>query len=139
MLFETSREKGRAGLSLAIAYFGANGYTVSIPLNDTQDYDLVIEKEGIFQTVQCKATGTNNNQISLRTCGCNTKGSHIYKTVIETDVDILFCIDKNQNLFSIPVVELKQYGNTNVVTLRTEQTKSKSSKVFPSQRYQVFL
>ena len=30
---------------MAIAYFSSNGYVVSIPLNDTQDYDLVIEKE----------------------------------------------------------------------------------------------
>ena len=35
MLFETNKEKDRAGLSAAIAYFGMNGYNVSIPLNDT--------------------------------------------------------------------------------------------------------
>jgi len=35
MLFETNKDKGRAGISAAIAYFGMNGYTVSIPLNDT--------------------------------------------------------------------------------------------------------
>ena len=48
MLFETNREKGRAGMSLAIAYFGSNGYTVSIPLNDTQWYDLIVEKDKNF-------------------------------------------------------------------------------------------
>ena len=36
MLFETNRDKGRAGMAMAIAYFGANGYTVNVPLNDTQ-------------------------------------------------------------------------------------------------------
>ena len=36
MLFETNKDKGRAGMALGIAWFGANGYTVSIPLNDTQ-------------------------------------------------------------------------------------------------------
>lgn len=51
MLFETNREKGRAGMSLAIAYFGSNGYTVSIPLNDTQWYDLIVEKDNNFYTV----------------------------------------------------------------------------------------
>jgi hypothetical protein len=35
MIFNTNKEKGRAGLSFAIAYFGSNGYTVSLPLNDT--------------------------------------------------------------------------------------------------------
>lgn len=71
MLFETNKDKGRAGMSFAIAYFGSNGYTVSVPLNDTQWYDLIIEKDGIFQTVQCKATGSQNNTISLRNCGGN--------------------------------------------------------------------
>ena len=37
MLFETNKQKGNTGLGMAIAYFSTNGYTVSIPLNDTQD------------------------------------------------------------------------------------------------------
>lgn len=45
MLIENNKQKGNAGMALAIAYFGANGYTVSIPLNDTQWYDLVVEKD----------------------------------------------------------------------------------------------
>ena len=57
LTLENRKDKGRAGLSVAIAYFGCNGYTVSTPLNDTQKYDLVIEKDGIFQSVQCKFGG----------------------------------------------------------------------------------
>lgn len=45
MLFNSNKEKGNAGLSLAIGYYGSNGYTVSLPLNDTQDYDLIIDKD----------------------------------------------------------------------------------------------
>lgn len=44
MVITNNQQKGNAGLSLAIGYFGSNGYTVSVPLNDTQWYDLVIEK-----------------------------------------------------------------------------------------------
>ena len=33
-------------MALGIAWFGANGYTVNIPLNDTQWYDFVVEKDG---------------------------------------------------------------------------------------------
>ena len=61
VLIETNRDKGRAGLSLAIAYFGSNGYTVCLPINDTQWYDLIVEKDGVIQTVQCKFTVINNN------------------------------------------------------------------------------
>ena len=62
MLFETNKQKRNAGLGMAIAYFSTNGYTVSIPLNDTQDYDLIIEKDGVFQSVQCKATNYIGNK-----------------------------------------------------------------------------
>ena len=74
MLFETNKDKGRAGLALGIAWFGANGYSVNIPLNDTQWYDFVAEKDGKFYTVQCKATGSKDNTISLRSTG-GTKGT----------------------------------------------------------------
>ena len=35
MYFKNNKEKGNTGLAMAIAYYGANGYIVSIPLNDT--------------------------------------------------------------------------------------------------------
>ena len=57
MNFDTNKEKGNSGLGMAIAYFTTKGYTVSIPLNDTQDYDLVIERCNKLYTVQVKATG----------------------------------------------------------------------------------
>ena len=46
MYFSTNKEKGRTSLGIATVYFSMNGYTVSIPLNDTQDYDLIVEKDG---------------------------------------------------------------------------------------------
>ena len=59
MQFNSNKEKGNAGLGLAIAYFSANGYTVSIPLNDTQDYDIIIEKSDIvFAFWDEKSRGT---------------------------------------------------------------------------------
>jgi hypothetical protein len=86
MYFNTNKQKGNCGLGMAIAYFSTNGYTVSIPLNDTQDYDLIVEKNGILQRVQVKATGCigkgGNYQVALKSCG-GTKGK-THKTVIET-------------------------------------------------------
>ena len=65
MIVNTNKDRGRVGLSLAIAYFGSNGYTVSLPLNDTQWYDMIVEKSGIFQTVQCKFSSSENAEIEL--------------------------------------------------------------------------
>lgn len=133
MIFETNKDKGRAGMALGIAYFGANGYTVNIPLNDTQWYDFVIEKDGIFQTVQCKATGTSNNTIELKSRG-GTKGS-TYDFVLEHNLDFLFCLDKDQNMFVIPVQDMKEYGMKKQITLRTE--KSANGQGFQTYKYKV--
>ena len=37
MLDKTNKQRGNCGLGIAIGYFSTNGYTVSIPLNDTQE------------------------------------------------------------------------------------------------------
>ena len=112
MNFETNREKGRAGLSFAIAYFGSNGYNVSIPLNDTQDYDLVIEKDNFFQKVQCKSTGKKNKanlfyKVKLESWGGNNGGTY-YGTVKDGSADLLFVLTENQSLYLIPVKDIKQ-------------------------------
>ena len=116
MKFSSNKEKGNSGLGMAIAYFSSNGYVVSIPLNDTQDYDLVIEKDGKLAKVQVKATGckTKNNiyQLSLKSCG-GTKGK-TYKTVLDTNVDYLFAVTENVDMCMIPVKELKNRSTINL-------------------------
>ena len=54
MVFNTNKEKGNTSLGIAIAYYSSNGYTVSIPLNDTQDYDLIVDKDNVLKKVQVK-------------------------------------------------------------------------------------
>ena len=115
MILTTNKDKGRAGMSMAIAYFGSNGYTVSIPLSDTQWYDLVIEKDGKFQTVQCKAACNEDNTIFLRSMG-GSKGTE-YDNVLDHPVDLLFCLDKNQQLYLIPVEDIRRSGNKKTITI----------------------
>ena len=120
MLMDTRKNIGRVGMSLAIAYFGANGWTVNIPLNDTQWYDLIIEKDGIFKTVQCKATASKDNRIEMQSCG-GTNGS-FYDTVLNHPLDYLFCVDGNGNLYNIIMEDLRKAGNTKSFSLRTKPT-----------------
>ena len=137
MLYETNRDKGRAGMAMGIAYFGANGYTVNIPLNDTQWYDFVVEKDGKFQTVQCKATGSKDNAISLKSNGGTNGGT--YDSVLNHPLDLLFCLDKEQNIFVIPVSAIREAGNTKQITLRTEMSKFANNGSFSSVPYLVKL
>ncbi len=122
MNFATNKEKGNSGLGIAIAYFSTNGYTVSIPLNDTQDYDLIVEKDGKLKTIQIKATGCKtkwgNYQVALKSCG-GTKGKS-YKTVIETRVDELFIVNDRQEMYLIPINDIK---NKSTLTLCSKYDK----------------
>lgn len=78
---------------MAINYFTIQGYTVSLPLNDTQWYDMVVEKDNHFYTIQCKCTTTEDDAIVLKSCG-DTNGS-VYDNVINhPELDYLFCVNK---------------------------------------------
>lgn len=116
MNFNTNKEKGNTGLGIAIAYFSTNGYTVSIPLNDTQDYDLVVEKEKVFYSVQVKMTGCKtkyqNYQVALKSCG-GTKGT-TYKTFIDTNVDWLFIVNDELEMYLIPKEKIKNKATLNL-------------------------
>ena len=116
MYFSTNKEKGRSSLGIAIGYFSINGYTVSVPLNDTQDYDLVIEKDGKLETVQVKSTDCKTKygvyQVALKSCG-GTKGK-TYKTVVNTKVDKLVVITKELNIYIIPIKDIKNKSTLNL-------------------------
>jgi hypothetical protein len=119
MLFNTNKDKGRAGVSRAIGYFGSHGYTVLIPLDDTQDYDIAIEKDGIFSKVQCKATGatkpSGNFYVHLQSNG-GTKGT-TYSSVTTSSADILFILTSDEDIYVIPIEEITQ---TTSITLQKE-------------------
>jgi len=112
----TNKQKGNCGLGIAIGYFSTNGYTVSIPLNDTQDYDLLIDKDNEIKSVQVKYTTCKtkygNYQVALKSCG-GTKGT-TYKTVIDTKVDYLFIATDLLDMYLIPVKEVNNKSTLNL-------------------------
>lgn len=116
MVFNTNKEKGNSSLGIAIAYYSSNGYTVSIPLNDTQDYDLIVDKDNILRKVQVKSsackTKYGNYQVALKSCG-GTKGK-TYKTIIETNVDELFILLENLEMYIIPIKEIQNKTTLNI-------------------------
>ena len=116
------KQTGRIGLSMAINYFTLHGFTVSLPINDTQWYDLIVEKNGKFLTVQCKATATDNGTIDLRETG-GTDGS-VYNNVLNHPVHLLFCVDKDLHIWIIPTKDIKDSGVKKQITLRTEPNKN---------------
>lgn len=73
-----------AGSWDAIAYYSRLGWTVSIPITDSQDYDLLVENtDNNILKVQVKTsrylTEGGTYQVSLKTCGGNKSGQTIKK------------------------------------------------------------
>lgn len=116
MKFNSNKEKGNTGFWIAIAYYSANGYTVSIPLNDTQDYDFIVDKDNILKKIQVKATSCktkyNKYQVALKSCG-GTKGG-TYKTVVDTNIDEVFIVTDSLELFRIPIEVIKNKATLNL-------------------------
>ena len=121
---------------MAIAYFGANGYTGSVPLNDTQDYDLVVDMGGDLKKVQVKATNSkhsaNSYSLLLKTVSGTTR--KVYKTVVDTDIDYLFCLCGDGTMFLIPKEEIK---NRNTLCLSTSKSKYASKGSVDYSKYVV--
>ena len=132
MIFNTNKEKGNTGLSIAIAYFGSNGYTVSLPINDTQDYDLIVDKDDIVSRVQVKFTAfkeyENSYKVSLQSSG-GTSGK-VYKNFINTNVELLFIVCSNKTLFLFPKEVITQKSNMSV---STEKSKFSTNKLDTSE------
>ena len=116
MNFLTNKDKGNTSLGVAIAYYSSNGYVVSIPLNDTQDYDLIVDKNNIVKKVQVKSTGCKtkygNYQVALKSCG-GTKGK-TYKTIIETNIDEVFILTQDLNAYRIPINYINNKSTLNI-------------------------
>ena len=94
---KNSKIQANVGIGLAIGYFARNGITVCIPLTDSQEYDLVIDKEGIFKKVQVKTTYHKNKYgdyvVELRTwTHCAKKG---YGRKSMGPVDYLFVVTED--------------------------------------------
>jgi hypothetical protein len=124
MKLDNLKSIGNAGLSLGIAYFGSNGYIVSIPLNDTQGYDFVVDNGEELLKVEAKSTTFKTKygiyQVSLKSSG-GTRGE-TYKRVIDGEADLLFILCDNMDMYVIPIKEIK---NTTTINLGKQYQKYK--------------
>ncbi|PTR88676.1 group I intron-associated PD-(D/E)XK endonuclease [Bacillus anthracis] len=125
MLFDNvskTKEQGNMGVGMAIAYFTLKSYTVSVPLTDSQEYDLVVDIEGSLKKVQVKTSNrktTNGGyEVSLRSSGGN-KTSHTYKKFDTSEVDYVFILLGDKRMFFIPTSKMNSkstltIGNSNI-------------------------
>lgn len=96
--------QGNFGLGKAIEYFTSHSIPVSIPLNDTQKYDLVIDQNGQMKRVSVKTTRQKRHN-----CYCvelkNSGGASRKKTIRPFDnssCDLLFVLTDANTTYLIP-------------------------------------
>lgn len=85
-----SNQKGDRALGRAISYFTSLGYTVLIPLTDSQPYDLVVDINGTLKKVQVKSA--NKQVVRLRVLSSRAGGKYVVKTFNPGDYDLLYAV-----------------------------------------------
>ncbi len=99
-----TNKQGNVGLGRAISYYTDLGFVVSLPLNDSQPYDLVIDDGKALNKVQVKTT--------------RFKKDGVYKVLLEskswtyrkkfdnTKCDTLFVLTEEGSIYEIPSKEI---------------------------------
>jgi len=103
----STRKQGDVGTAYAVSYYARNGFTVSIPLADSQPYDLIVDKDGIgLKRVQVKTstkvTPTGHYSVELRTISNRRGGKLEIRKFSKQKADILFIVCGDERMFAIP-------------------------------------
>lgn len=108
--------QGNMGLGKAIEYFTSHQYVVSIPLNDTQSYDLIVEKDNIVSRVQVKTTRysetPNTYTVQLKNAGGT--GNKQVRPFDNTKCELLFILTGNNKIYLIPTKDITAKNSINI-------------------------
>ena len=115
---KNTKQQGNIGIGQALAYFTGLKWTVSIPLNDSQDYDLIVDDGSTLHRVQVKTTKyvtkSGSYQAMLKTCGGNQSWTGVSKKFDNTSVEILFVLCENGDMYCMPTKDLNVTSTINL-------------------------
>lgn len=117
-------KQGNIGLGQAIAYYTYFGIPVCLPLNDTQKYDLIIDKDNTLYRVSVKTTQfkeRNKFVVALKNSG-GSSGNAVIRNFDNTSCDIVFVYTKDGSMYEIPSKDIK---TKTAITLGTNYEKYK--------------
>lgn len=115
-------KQGSMSLGVAVGCLSKLGYVVSIPLNDVQKYDLVVDfGDGKTYTVQVKSTTRkvkDSWRVQIKSVRTNTTKNVIH-TFDNTKVDFLLVVcDYGEEVYLIPS---KEVAVKNELTIKVGQ------------------
>ena len=101
--------QGNLGLGKAIEYFTSHSIPVSIPLNDTQKYDIIADFDGKLQRISIKTSrykkSENSYEVMLKNTG-GSSGINKIRLFNNQDCDYLFIYTADEKLYLIPSQEI---------------------------------
>ncbi len=120
----TTNDIGERAQGMILAEVMKYGYTVLIPFGEGRRYDMVIEKDGQFFRLQCKAGRYENGIIRFNACSSNwfNKTRKRY-TCNEIDYFAVYC-DFTKKVYLVPIEDV----NGSDATLRIEPTANNQTK-----------
>jgi hypothetical protein len=106
-MFDSSfntKQQGNVGIGSAIAYFTMQKAVVCLPLNDSQDYDLIVDINGTLYKVQVKTTRhrapSGSYAATLKSSG-GTSGV-VTGNVASSGADLLFILTQSGTRYLLP-------------------------------------
>lgn len=110
----TTVTQGTVGVSSAIFEFSKRGWWVSLPINDNQPYDLVVDRNDNSgpKRIQVKTTKykpCSNYTVQLKSVRSN-KTKNINKKLDCSVFDELFILCDNGDIYCIPSNEIKAFS-----------------------------
>jgi hypothetical protein len=103
---KNSKKQGDIGIAATLYYFSVEGYTVSLPISDSQDYDLIVDIEDKLYRVQVKTVYNKSEygiyEANLRVLGGNRSGTGKTKFFDPKKVDYVFIVTEVGDMYFIP-------------------------------------
>ena len=122
-----TKAKGESSTGAVIGSLLKIGFSVLFPFSDNQRYDLVIEKNGAFKTVQCKTGRLEKDGavIIFKTCSYHYETFKATAYTGQIDYFGVYC-PQNDKTYLVPVSDV----GTREGLLRLKPMKKKNSKIF---------
>jgi hypothetical protein len=113
------REQGLIGFTDAVAWFGGRGWSVSVPLIDSQPYDLVVDDGTQLHRVQVKTTTYRTKYGVYCVQLCTNGGNQSFRTVKRFDpsaCDLLYVLTDARQRYLIPTSAITTTTSLNLGT-----------------------
>lgn len=102
-----TKRQGDTGLGMAIAYFTSIGWSVSVPLTESQRYDLIVDDGSKLYRVEVKTTRYRIPggpfALKISTSGGNQSRNGEAKRLSRKDADLLFAYTSEGTMYVIPL------------------------------------